>query len=331
MRTPPDVSLYHRHGNPLFAGVLERLGRDESVHAVVLPRTAEQREAIRGLGLPSLHVPEHAVDAQSLVALADLVVSAGGTMNREAAALGHARLHDVQRAARRGRRDADRRGTAATARRSQASSSVRKRRRPATQLAFAAIRGTLLDVLPFDSLGHKNRDGNTATRKRGDFCMRKALGASSCSQPDSRRPLRRPQRHNGNSGLQDNTGPDDRPGRGQACRYTPIISVGDRLAGRLHVRVDPRRDLDRLEQASQARHDHKGDKRKGDRRKGDKRNGDKNRGGKHKSHGSVEIYVNHETSTVPFPYNGTTGVGFNDFTNALVSKLRAERDSPAAC
>jgi len=68
--------------------VLERLGRDESVHAVVLPRTHEQRSAIRSLGLPSLHVPEHAVDAQSLVALADLVVSAGGTMNREAVALG---------------------------------------------------------------------------------------------------------------------------------------------------------------------------------------------------------------------------------------------------
>ena len=88
VRTPPDVSLYHRHGNPLFAGVLERLGRDESVHAVVLPRTAEQRESIRGLGLPSLHVPERAVDAQSLIALADLAVSAGGTMNREAVALG---------------------------------------------------------------------------------------------------------------------------------------------------------------------------------------------------------------------------------------------------
>jgi predicted glycosyltransferase len=88
VRTPPDVSLYHRHDNPLLAGVLERLGRDETVHAVVLPRTAEQRAAIRSLGLPSLHVPEHAVDAQSLVALADLVVSAGGTMNREAAAFG---------------------------------------------------------------------------------------------------------------------------------------------------------------------------------------------------------------------------------------------------
>ena len=33
-------------------------------------------------------VPERAIDAQSLVALADLVVSAGGTMNREAVALG---------------------------------------------------------------------------------------------------------------------------------------------------------------------------------------------------------------------------------------------------
>jgi len=88
VRTPPEVSLYHRHGNPLFAAVLDRLGRDESVHAVVLPRTAEQRAAIRALGLPSLHVPAEAVDAQSLVALADLVVSAGGTMNREAVALG---------------------------------------------------------------------------------------------------------------------------------------------------------------------------------------------------------------------------------------------------
>jgi predicted glycosyltransferase len=38
--------------------------------------------------LPSLVVPEHAVDAQSLIALSDLVVSAGGTMNREAVALG---------------------------------------------------------------------------------------------------------------------------------------------------------------------------------------------------------------------------------------------------
>ena len=88
MRTPPDVSLYHRHANELFARVLDRLGSDDSVHAIVLPRTEEQRRGIRTLNLPSLHVPDRAVDAQSLVALADLVVSAGGTMNREAVALG---------------------------------------------------------------------------------------------------------------------------------------------------------------------------------------------------------------------------------------------------
>ena len=88
VRTPPDVSLYHRHGNPLFEDVLERLGLDERVRAVVLPRTAEQRGAVRARSLPSLLVPEHAIDAQSLVALSDLVVSAGGTMNREAVALG---------------------------------------------------------------------------------------------------------------------------------------------------------------------------------------------------------------------------------------------------
>ena len=88
VRPPPDVSLYHRKSNPLFPKVLERLGRDEEVHAVVLPRTAAQRDFIHGLGLPSVIVPGGAVEAQSLVALADLVLSAGGTMNREAAALG---------------------------------------------------------------------------------------------------------------------------------------------------------------------------------------------------------------------------------------------------
>jgi len=87
VRTPPDVSLYHREANPLFGDVLERLGRDPAVRAIVLPRTTEQRVEIVGRELPSVVVPEHAVDAQSLVALSDLVVSAGGTMNREAVAL----------------------------------------------------------------------------------------------------------------------------------------------------------------------------------------------------------------------------------------------------
>ena len=88
VRTPPDVSLYHRRSNPLFPQVLEHLGANDDVRAIVVPRTEEQREYVRGLRLPSLIVPDGAVDAQSLIALADVVVSAGGTMNREAAALG---------------------------------------------------------------------------------------------------------------------------------------------------------------------------------------------------------------------------------------------------
>ena len=88
VRTPPDVSLYHRKSNPLFPQVLAYLGHHEGVTAVVLPRTEEQRTYVQTLALPSVVVPETAVDAQSLIAFADLVVSAGGTMNREAAALG---------------------------------------------------------------------------------------------------------------------------------------------------------------------------------------------------------------------------------------------------
>src|SRR4051794_27707175 len=88
VRPPPDVSLYHRRANQLFPLVLAHLGSNPDVSAVVLPRTDAQRVYVRELALPSLIVPDRAVDAQSLIALADLVVSAGGTMNREAVALG---------------------------------------------------------------------------------------------------------------------------------------------------------------------------------------------------------------------------------------------------
>jgi predicted glycosyltransferase len=84
VRTPPAVSLYHRFENPLFADVLRRLR--ERAQVVVLPRTPEQRQELREAG--GFVIPERAIDAPSLVALADLVVSAGGTMNREAVALG---------------------------------------------------------------------------------------------------------------------------------------------------------------------------------------------------------------------------------------------------
>jgi predicted glycosyltransferase len=88
VRPPPDVSLYHRRSNPLYIQVLQHIGHDAGVHAVVIPRTQAQRSALRAMALPSVIVPEGAIDGQSLIALADLVISAGGTMNREAVALG---------------------------------------------------------------------------------------------------------------------------------------------------------------------------------------------------------------------------------------------------
>jgi predicted glycosyltransferase len=81
VRTPPAVSLYHRFENDVLGTVLARLRGQQTV---VLPRTAEQRAELDD----GFIVPERAIDAQSLIAYADLVVSAGGTMNREAVALG---------------------------------------------------------------------------------------------------------------------------------------------------------------------------------------------------------------------------------------------------
>lgn len=83
VRTPPAVSLYHRFENDLFAAVLNRLRGSQTV---VLPRTAGQRAELERAG--GFIVPERALDAQSLITYADVVVSAGGTMNREAVALG---------------------------------------------------------------------------------------------------------------------------------------------------------------------------------------------------------------------------------------------------
>ena len=89
IRTAPSYALYLGGSEtPLLPRVLEHVVKNEGAQAVVLARTAEQREGIRNLGLERVIVPERAVDGRSLVAYADVLVSAGGTMNREAAVLG---------------------------------------------------------------------------------------------------------------------------------------------------------------------------------------------------------------------------------------------------
>ena len=89
VRTPPSYALYLGGSeNALLPPLFERLAGQLQVQVVALARTPEQRQAIRALGLERVIVPERAVDGRSLVALADALVSAGGTMNREAAVLG---------------------------------------------------------------------------------------------------------------------------------------------------------------------------------------------------------------------------------------------------
>ena len=89
VRTAPSYALYLGGSeNPLLPAVLRRLTADQRTQTVVIARTAQQAEQIESLGLPRIVVPRRTVDARSLIALADVVVSAGGTMNREAAVLG---------------------------------------------------------------------------------------------------------------------------------------------------------------------------------------------------------------------------------------------------
>ncbi len=88
LRTPPSQAAYHRMDNPVFDEVMRTIAARDDVQAVVLPRTPDQRAGIEAIGASNLLVPTGVVDAQSLVYYSDVVVSGGGTLNREAVALG---------------------------------------------------------------------------------------------------------------------------------------------------------------------------------------------------------------------------------------------------
>ena len=89
VRTAPSYALYLQGArDALMPRLLERLAARDDVQTVVLTRNAEQADEVERTGGGRLIVPRRAVDGRSLVAFADVVVSAGGTMNREAASLG---------------------------------------------------------------------------------------------------------------------------------------------------------------------------------------------------------------------------------------------------
>src|SRR5687767_2137362 len=86
MRPPAVEALYHRFQNTLFDEALQRLSADENVRIVLLPRNDSQRAAYSGR--KGVIVPPSPLPGADLIAASDLVISAGGTINREAAALG---------------------------------------------------------------------------------------------------------------------------------------------------------------------------------------------------------------------------------------------------
>ncbi len=88
VRPPARDALYHRFENELFDELLSRLQARADVRVLLLARTEAQRALYAARAAGNFILPEHALDGANLIAAADLVVSAGGTMNREAAALG---------------------------------------------------------------------------------------------------------------------------------------------------------------------------------------------------------------------------------------------------
>jgi predicted glycosyltransferase len=89
LRPPARDALYHRFDNELFDALVEHLLSHDDARIVLLARTDAQREEFDARHRSeNVSMPRAALDGATLIAASDLVVSAGGTMNREAAALG---------------------------------------------------------------------------------------------------------------------------------------------------------------------------------------------------------------------------------------------------
>ena len=88
VRPPAREALYHRFENELFDELLVSLNSRADAKIILLPRSDAQRLDYEKRGWSRMIMPREALDGANLIAAADLVISAGGTMNREAAALG---------------------------------------------------------------------------------------------------------------------------------------------------------------------------------------------------------------------------------------------------
>jgi hypothetical protein len=94
VRPPATEAHYHNpESEILFAETLRLLSSHRKVRAVTLPRNAKQAQQLRAdwsdlISSGQMLVPTAPLDGLNLIWFSDLVISGGGTMNREAAALG---------------------------------------------------------------------------------------------------------------------------------------------------------------------------------------------------------------------------------------------------
>jgi uncharacterized protein len=102
LRPPATEAHYHNpRSDELFEAVVNFLGRVPDLKMVVLPRNHKQGISMRDswpqlFAAGKILIPEHVVDGLNLIWHSDFVVSGGGTMNREAAAL-HVPVYSVFR------------------------------------------------------------------------------------------------------------------------------------------------------------------------------------------------------------------------------------------
>ena len=95
IRPPASEAHYHNpDSDKLFIRVVEYLGRSSGVRMIILPRNEKTQKDFVYKTWPGwckegkITIPDRVVDGLNLIWHSDLVISGGGTMNREAAALG---------------------------------------------------------------------------------------------------------------------------------------------------------------------------------------------------------------------------------------------------
>jgi uncharacterized protein len=94
VRPPAVEAHYHNHrSEELFKNVMDFLVTHKNIRIVMLPRNNKQGNSIKSIWKKwfderKIVIPEHAIDGLNLIWRSDIVISGGGTMNREAVALG---------------------------------------------------------------------------------------------------------------------------------------------------------------------------------------------------------------------------------------------------